>query len=68
MRKVLLIVDNQYLINSTIKRQQDVKIGGVKMTKELAIYLLESKDVWLTYEGRKQIIELLEGKKVTQRV
>ena len=68
MRKVLLIVDNQYLINSTIKRQQDVKIGGVKMTKELAIYLLESKDVWLTYEGRKQLIELLEGNKVTQRV
>jgi hypothetical protein len=38
------------------------------MTKELAIYLLESKDVWLTYEGRKRLIELLEGKKVTQRV
>lgn len=39
-----------------------------KMTKELAIYLLESKDVWLTYEGRKRLIELLEGKEVVQHI
>jgi hypothetical protein len=28
------------------------------MTKEMAIYLLESKHVFLTYEGRQLLLEL----------
>ena len=38
------------------------------MTKELAIYLLENRYVYLTSQGRKQLIELLEGKKVAHNV
>lgn len=37
------------------------------MSKELAIYLLESKYVYLTSEGRKQL-ESIAGKKVKQHV
>lgn len=38
------------------------------MTRELAIYLLESECVYLTSEGRKQLNELLASDKVTQHV
>lgn len=65
--KKLHILDKQLLIHFTIKRQQDVKIGGVNMSRELAIYLLESKYVYLTSEGRKQL-ESIAGQKVKQHV
>jgi hypothetical protein len=39
------------------------------MTQEIAIYLLRSKDVYLTSEGRKQLYKILskENKKKKRR-
>ncbi len=38
--------------------------GANKMTKELAISLLSSKDVYLTSEGKKALEIILEEKSV----
>jgi len=38
------------------------------MSKDLAVYLLESKNVYLTSEGRKELELIVGKKKVKQHV
>lgn len=48
--------------SKTSRRRQNTMNGASEMTKELAISLLNSKDVYLTSEGKKALEVILKEK------
>lgn len=46
---------------TSLGRTYIIKKGVGNMTKQMAIYLLESKHVYLTHEGRRLLTELLKS-------